>query len=76
MLRRLKSYRLANNSEIANPSVSDFFEKEGTKVYKESIETSTKDACSSFKIHIERNEKPCNYMTFDEEEERKRVDEF
>jgi len=53
MLRRLKSYRLANNSEIANPSVSDFFEKEGTKVYKESIETSTKDACSSFKIHIE-----------------------
>jgi len=29
MQRRLKSYRLANNSEVADPSVSDFFREQG-----------------------------------------------
>lgn len=69
MKRRLKTYRLANNSEVADPSVSDFFEQQCMSVFRESIKTTEKDALNSFKIYIERNEKPFNFMTYDNVDE-------
>jgi adenylate kinase len=54
MRRRIKSYRLANNSEVAEPSVQDFFKQQGIKFYSESIKTILKDALNGFKIYIER----------------------
>lgn len=42
-------------------------------MFNESIKTPIDDALDSFKIYIERNERPYNYMTFDEEEEAKRA---
>ena len=35
MKRRIKAYRLANNSEVAEPSVQDFFKQHGIKFYSE-----------------------------------------
>lgn len=73
MTRRLKGYRLANNSQVAEPSVQMFYEHQGIGVFNESIKTPVGDALDSFKIYIERNERPYNYMIFDEEEEAKRA---
>lgn len=50
-----------------------FYEQQGISVFNESIKTPIDDALDSFKIYIERNERPYNYMTFDEEEEAKRA---
>lgn len=41
MKRRIKEYRVANNSTIAEPAVQDFFQQQGIKFYKESIRTRT-----------------------------------
>lgn len=73
MTRRLKAYRFANNSEVAEPSVQSFFEGQGIGVFKENMLTKVEDALDSFKIYIERNERPYNYMTYDAEEEAKRA---
>jgi len=54
MRRRIKDYRLANNSEVAEPSVQDFFKQQGIKFYSENIKTILKDALNGFKIYIER----------------------
>ena len=54
MKRRIKLYRLANNSEVAEPSVQDFFKQQGIKFYNEGIKTIVKDALNGFKIYIER----------------------
>ena len=54
MLRRIKAYRVANNSEVAEPAVQDFFKDQGIKFYKENIHTRVKDAMNGFKIYIER----------------------
>lgn len=56
--------------------MQDFFKKWGVGIYTEDINTSQKDALNGFKIYIERNEKPYNYMTYDEEEESKRLLEY
>lgn len=69
MVRRLGAYRLANNSKVAEPSVQEFFKVEGIKYLCEKVSSSCKVAMSGFKIYIERNEKPFNYMTWDEQEE-------
>ena len=93
--RRLKLYRTANNSQVAEPSVQDFFNKQGIKIFTESVTTQVLTAMSAFKIYIERvsifpfdkclsnpryssvqNEKPYNYMTYDEEEETDRRVEY
>lgn len=76
MKRRIASYRVKNNSKVAEPAVQDFFKQQGIKFYQESIRTRTKDALNGFKIYIERNEKPFNYMTYDEDEEQKRRQEY
>ena len=54
MQRRIRSYREANNSKVAEPAVQDFFKEQGIKFYKESIRTRTADALNGFKIYIER----------------------
>lgn len=54
MRRRIGAYRLANNSEVAEPAVQDFFQRQGIKFFKESILTRAKDALNGFKIYIER----------------------
>ena len=54
MLRRLKAYRTANNSVVAEPSVQDFFKKQCIGIYSEEISTAQKDALNGFKIYIER----------------------
>lgn len=54
MARRLKAYRLANNSEVAEPSVQDFFGRNGIKVFNESTTTPHQIALAAFKIYIER----------------------
>ena len=54
MVRRLKTYRTANNSVVAEPSVQFFFKKQCVSVYSESVNTSQKDALNGLKIYIER----------------------
>lgn len=54
MARRLKTYRTANNSEVAEPSVQDFFGRNGVKVFNESTTTPIQIALAAFKIYIER----------------------
>jgi hypothetical protein len=54
MVRRLKSYRLANNSQVAEPSVQEFFARQGVKIFTESASTPSKMALQAFKIYIER----------------------
>lgn len=76
MVRRLQAYRTANNSTVAEPAVQDFFKKQGISVCTEKIDTEERHALNGFKIYIERNEKPFNYMTYDEEEESKRFGEY
>lgn len=65
MTRRLKAYRKSNNSKVAEPSVQSFFDKNAVSVFEEGIDTAVVDALDSFKIYIERNERPYNYMTYD-----------
>lgn len=73
MQRRIKDYRLANNSEVAEPSVSDFFSNQGMQVFTEQITTDAVTAFNAFKIYVERNEKPNNYMIYDLEDEKARI---
>ena len=54
MVRRLAKYRIDNNSQIAEPSVGDFFRKNNTLVYEEKCETPQDRAVEGFKIYIER----------------------
>jgi len=72
MRRRIKEYRVANNSTVAEPAVQDFFREQGIKFFREDILTRAKDSFNSFKIYIERNEKPFNFMTYDDDEEESR----
>lgn len=76
MQRRLKAYRIANNSQVAEYSVSDFYDQQGISLFKKNCTTETDKALDSFKIYIERNEKPFNFMTYDEIAENKRNMEF
>ena len=59
MSRRIKAYRLANNSTVAEPAVQDFFKQQGIKFYSEDIKTRPRDALNGFKIYIERVSKSC-----------------
>ena len=59
MSRRIKAYRLANNSTVAEPAVQDFFKQQGIKFYSENIKTRPRDALNGFKIYIERVSKSC-----------------
>lgn len=72
MTRRLKDYRTANNSEVAEHSVSDFFDQQQMSLFKKECTQPTEKVLDAFKIYIERDEKPFNFMTFDEIAENKR----
>ena len=63
MKRRIKQYRVLNNSEVAEPAVQDFFQEKGIKFYKESIRTRTNDAVQGFKIYIERVSRVFSHQT-------------
>lgn len=77
MTARLKKYRVYNNSEVAEPSVSSFFEDlQSISLFKKDCFTPTEKALDAFKIYIERNQKPFNFMTFDEVAENKRNMDF
>ena len=54
MKRRIKAYRVANNSEVAEPAVQDYFKEQGIKFFKENTRTLVKDALNGVKIYIER----------------------
>lgn len=75
MARRLKAYRKANNSTIAEPALAAFFQEQGIELHweRDCTKTLTAQALRSFKIYIERFERPFNYMTFDEEEEQRHL---
>jgi len=76
MIRRLVDYRKSNESVIAEPSVSTFFAENAVTVFIESCEIPQDKAIDSFKIYIERVEKPFNYMTVDKDNEAKRLKEI
>ena len=44
MQRRLESYRTANNSKVAEPSVQDFFKGEGISLFEINCDTPTEFA--------------------------------
>jgi tRNA A37 threonylcarbamoyladenosine biosynthesis protein TsaE len=54
MERRLNAYRVANNSQVAEPSVQDFFKHQGISLFELHHETPTDFALNAFKIYIER----------------------
>ena len=54
MKKRLKKYRLANNSEVAEPAVQDLLKEKGVEVFKASCNDPENDLLNSFKIFIER----------------------
>lgn len=54
MKRRLAKYRKENNSQIAEPSLSDFFKQKNTEVYVENATNTKELAFKGFKIFIER----------------------
>ena len=62
MLRRLKAYRTANNSVVAEPSVQDFYKKWGIGLYHECIKTPQTTALGGFKIYIERVRTSCRLL--------------
>jgi len=71
MDRRIKAYRKANNSKVADPALRQFFSEQAIELHEQMncTVTQTENALRSFKIYIERFEKPFNYMTFDAEKE-------
>lgn len=73
LLRRFKLYRQTNNSPIGDPSVTDFFTYWNVGLIQEDCNDDEKKLFEAFKIFIERNGKPFNYMTFDEEAEKVRI---
>jgi hypothetical protein len=54
MDRRLSAYRISNNSEVAEPSVQDFFKHEGISLFEIAHDTASEFALNAFKIYIER----------------------
>lgn len=73
LVRRNKLYRTWNNSQIGDPSLVDFFKKWEISVMQENCMDSETKLVEGFKIFIERNGKPVNYMTFDQEDEKVRI---
>ena len=75
MKRRLAAYNKANCSDDAEPAIADFFENNQIEIFKQNIEKERRvnKVVNACKIYIERNERPFNYMTYDEEEEKQRI---
>lgn len=54
MLRRLKTYRTANNSVVAEPSVQVFFKNNNITYIEEDCTRDKDKVVDAFKIYIER----------------------
>ena len=66
---RLKLYWENNKSDVANPNLTDFFDKYVIGFFSQHCSEIPEKVIEAFKIFIERNGKPFNYMTYDEENE-------
>ncbi len=74
IIKRLKEYRQANNAEDGSPSLADFFKERGVETLMVDLETRTREVVlKQIKVFAERNGKPKNYMTEDEEKEQVRL---
>jgi hypothetical protein len=54
MVRRLKAYRTANNSEVAEPSVQEFFKRNKITYHEDDCTRDKEKVIDAFKIYIER----------------------
>jgi hypothetical protein len=73
MTRRLKGYAETNESAEGNSSVKDFFEEHSTRLLTQEAEGEEEKLVEAFKVFIERDGKPFNYMTGDSENEKERI---
>ena len=69
---RLKAYREANKSDVKDPSVTGFFAKYGIPTFNMPALEPSEKVLEAFKVFIEQQGKPFNYMTFDEDAEKQR----
>eukprot|EP00826_Nyctotherus_ovalis_P055279 TRINITY_DN7327_c0_g1_i5.p1 TRINITY_DN7327_c0_g1~~TRINITY_DN7327_c0_g1_i5.p1 ORF type:complete len:702 (+),score=267.13 TRINITY_DN7327_c0_g1_i5:447-2552(+) len=77
IVKRLKEYRSVNEAEDGSYSLIHFFHERNVEVLKVNAETQSKELIvSKSKVFIERNGKPKNYMTEDEEKEKVRLEEL
>jgi hypothetical protein len=72
MTRRLAAYRELNKSQVADPSVTDFFRSHNVQVLEKDAAVNKDQVWESLKIYIERIEKPHNFLSNDVEAETKR----
>lgn len=62
MKRRLKTYHEANDSQVAEPSVQQFFKDQSVPLLEKDAGTPVEQVMHSVKIYIERSGKPRNFM--------------
>lgn len=72
MKRRLQAYRKANESLIAEPSISQFFKDRNIQCLEKDAQLPKEVVFESIKIYTERIEKPINFLSQDIMEETKR----
>ena len=73
MTRRLKGYRESNENEEGAPSVKEFFESQQLNVLVEDAENEEEKNLEAYKVFVEKEGKPYNYMTGDQENEKERI---
>ena len=74
MERRLKIYKEKNQSTVGDPSISTFFQQYNIPVFIQSGTQPEEELLNAMKIFIEQSGKPKNYMTFEEEAEKARIE--
>lgn len=72
MKRRLKKYRLLNESQTAEPSVQQFFSENGIAVQVKDAAEPVDNVWHAIKIFVEREGKPTNFVFGEESTEAKR----
>jgi len=70
--RRLLAYQAANQSDVAEPSVHDFFREQNIQLFTKDCALASNDVMESIKIYVERVETPYNFKFTDESVEAKR----
>ena len=72
--KRLKEYRDENNTENGNVCLADFFNERKVDEIAVDLEANPKEVIlQKVKVFVDRNGKPKNYMTEDEEKEKVRL---
>ena len=75
--KRLKEYHNVNEAEDGSYSLIHFFNERNVEVLRMDAEKQAKELIlSKSKVFVERNGKPKNYMTEDEEKEKLRLEEL